>query len=144
MVIQFSERLKEFMFEKGLNAPALAKVTGIERSTINGLERGAHYPSIKVFIKLLDFFNCSADFLLGISDNDPKGINFKPVQPFGEIFRAKLKNNNVSQYKIEKDLRLSGDLVYKWLNNLSQPSVESLVKIAEYLNCSVDFLLGRE
>ena len=52
-ITQFSERLKELMFERDLNAPALAKQTGIERSTINGLERGAHFPSIKVCSVLL-------------------------------------------------------------------------------------------
>ena len=143
-ITQFSERLKELMFERDLNAPALAKQTGIERSTINGLERGAHFPSIKVFVTLLDYFNCSADFLLGIIDNEPNEITFKPLQPFGEIFRSVLKKNQISQYKIEKDLHLSGDTVYKWLNNISQPNVESLVKISEYLDCSVDFLMGRE
>ena len=127
-ITQFSERLKELMFERDLNAPALAKQTGIERSTINGLERGAHCPSIKVFVTLLDYFNCSADFLLGIIDNEPNEITFKPLQPFGEIFRSVLKKNTV----------------YKWLNNISQPNVESLVKISEYLDCSVDFLMGRE
>lgn len=132
------------MFDRGLNAPALADATGIERSTINGLERGAHYPSTAVLLVLVDYFNCSADFLLGITDIHEEGRTFKPVQPYGPILRDTLKKHNITQYRIEKDIPISGATIYGWLHDKIVPSVDSFIKVAEYVGVTVDSLLGRE
>ncbi|MGN0822958.1 MAG: helix-turn-helix domain-containing protein [Candidatus Gallimonas sp.] len=139
----FVERLKEYMTEHELNATTLAPKIGFSRITISGLLNEAHVPSTEIIVALVEYFNCSADYLLGLVDY-PRNVVFKPVKPFGESLRKCLKENGKSEYKLQKELNVSSSLTYRWLNNKAVPTVESLIKLSKYFDCSVDYLLGRE
>ena len=55
-----------------------------------------------------------------------------------------LKTKNISAYKLAKETGISESLFSKWKKNpTSEISSSNLVRIADYLDCSVDFLLGR-
>ena len=55
-----------------------------------------------------------------------------------------LKENNISAYKISKETGISESLFSKWKKNpTSEISSINLTKIADYLDCSVGYLLGR-
>ena len=138
----FSERLKEYMSDKNLNAPALAKQIGAERSTINGLERGAFIPSTKIFVKLITYFNCSADYLLG-REEYPREEKFSPITPVWERVDKLLYQANKNKYCLKKDLNISTSVIQRWSKAVSVPSIESVDKLADYFDVSVDFLLGR-
>ncbi len=139
------ERLKELMFYKGVNAPALAKELGIRSSTITRYLQGVCLPQFEIFVALLEYFNCSADYLLGVIDlPKQEGQNFAPVPPFCRQFRAAMKGCGVSQYALQKRTGITWSNFHKWLNGISLPYADSLVKLANGLDCSVDFLLGRE
>lgn len=139
---KFSERLCECVGEEG-SVSQLAKELHIARSTIFELMRGSFLPSTRVLILLVERFQCSADYLLGLAEL-PKAYDFKEVLPFSDRLREVLRLFSVTQYRLEKDTGFSGAIVYGWLSGRSVPSVDSLVRLAEYLGCSVDFLLGRE
>ena len=55
-----------------------------------------------------------------------------------------MKLFGVSQYRLEKDLPVSGSVVYHWLNGKAVPTVDSLIRLSDFFGCSVDFLIGRE
>lgn len=139
----FVERLKEYMGEHGLNATTLAKEINFSRVTISGLINEAHTPSTEIVIALVEYFNCSADYLLGL-DDIPRSTTFKPVTPFGDNLRKCLKESGSSEYRLQKDLNISSSLTYRWLNNIALPKVESLIRLKNHFGCSVDYLLGRE
>ena len=144
-LLKFTERMNEFMVIHSLNATSLAEKTGIARPTISGLLRAEHLPSTKALKTFADFFECPTDYLLGLIDDFPE--NFKKAQPlmsFGEHFRTLLKETNTSQYELTKRHKISGNLLYKWLHNESEPSVYNLIKLSKALSVSVDCLLGRE
>lgn len=42
-----------------------------------------------------------------------------------------------------KSIGISSGIISKWKSTGSLPNGESLIKIADYLDCSVDYLLGR-
>ena len=44
---------------------------------------------------------------------------------------------------VAKDIGISSGVVTKWKNGTTIPNGETLIKIADYLDCSVDYLLGR-
>ncbi|MDE5943251.1 MAG: helix-turn-helix domain-containing protein [Clostridia bacterium] len=140
---KFSERLKEYMDERGLNGAALAREVNANRTSVAEFIRGEHLPSTQNFLAMLDYFNCSADYILGLSEV-PSRTEFLQMPPFGKRLREVIEFFGSSQYRIEKDLKLSGSIVYNWLFGKSLPSVESLEKLASYFECSIDFLLGRE
>lgn len=48
----------------------------------------------------------------------------------------------ITIYRIEKDCNLGNGSIMKWEN--SSPKVENVVKVADYFDVSVDYLLGRK
>ena len=139
---KFAENLSALMEEKNLNAPALADLIKTDRTNITRYLRGERLPLYDVFTKLIEFFNVSADVLLGRLDYcDVK--EFHPVQPFGTTLRRVLEETKTSQYRVIKDLHISQATMYYWLLNNRLPNVENMDKLADYLDVSIDYLLGR-
>lgn len=65
---KFSKRLKELRQEKGLSLEQLAKEINVSDVAIGRWERKLRIPNIEVLIALAQFFNVSADYLLGLTD----------------------------------------------------------------------------
>ena len=139
---KFAENLSSYMQEKNIHAPALALQIQTDRSNITRYLRGERLPSFKGFLALCDYFAVSADVLLGLKDFTSER-EFLCVENFSERLRRVMAETGVTQYRLEKDTAISGASVYKWLFGLSLPSVENLVKLATYMDVSVDYLLGR-
>ncbi len=62
---------------------------------------------------------------------------------FSTIFGKYLQDNKITAYKVAKETGISQGLISDYKNGTKKPSTENLVKIADYLDCSTDFLLGR-
>ena len=54
-----------------------------------------------------------------------------------------MSETKTTQYRIERDTGISGASMYNWLFGKSIPKMESIVRLAEYMEVSVDYLLGR-
>ena len=137
-----SESLKDLMEEAEINAPALAKATGIDSSTILTFLRGDGLPYVDTLVTLADYFKCSTDYLLGLTDKLSEE-EFRRRPPFPEQLTFLLKHFNVTKYRMEKDTGLAEKTVNRWHNGKTQPTVDSLIRLAKYFDCSVDFILGR-
>lgn len=66
----FGIKLKRLRDEKELTQKELGELLGFTRATISSYERCALYPSIEALIKICQFFNVSADYMLGLSDTN--------------------------------------------------------------------------
>ncbi len=139
---KFSENLKDLLSEAELNASSLARRTEIDASTLAALLRGESLPSMETLIKLADHFLCSTDYLLGLSD-DLKEISPRRVPPFPERLTFLLQYFKVTKYRLEHDTGFSEKTVNRWHNGKTCPAADSLIRLAKYFDCSVDFLLGR-
>jgi len=64
----FSERLIALRKERGFSQYEFAKVLKMSRSTISGYETEGKEPNYSTLRMFAEFFNVSADFLLGLSD----------------------------------------------------------------------------
>ena len=53
------------------------------------------------------------------------------------------KEKNISQAKLAKDINVSLSVVCYWETDRSEPTAPNLVKLADYFEVSVDYLLGR-
>ena len=62
---------------------------------------------------------------------------------FTEIFVQILQNKNISAYKVAKETAISQGLMNEYKNGIKLPTLQNIIKIADYLDCSVDYLLGR-
>ena len=137
------ERLKELMFDKGINAPKLAKDLHIGSNSITRCLSGKTLPKFHTFVAIITYFNCSADFLLGLNDYPQTERNYLPCPPFQESFRNAMQACGFSQYELQKQTNISWSNFHFWLNGIRSPYLDNLVKIAQTMDCSVDFLIGR-
>ena len=140
---KLSESLKELMAEHNLNQVTLAEKLGSGRTKFSDILNAKNAPNYNTFVKLIEYFNCSADFLLGLKEYPCEDVEYKPVQPFSVRLRAVLKETGKTQYSFIKETRISWGVFYNWLTGKTLPSVDNLVKVANYFSCSVDYLLGR-
>ena len=137
------ERLKILMVDRGVNAPKLAKTLGIGSNTITRYLQGVGTPNFDIFIKLVEYFICSADFLLGVEAQPFYTKNFLPLPEFAQHFREVMAECNITQYALHKKTGISWNNFHKWLKGERLPYANSLLKLASAMGCSVDVLLGR-
>ncbi len=62
---------------------------------------------------------------------------------FTERFVEIIQEKKIRPYHIAKETGISTGLLSAYKRGEKIPSVENLIKIADYLDCSVDFLLDR-
>ena len=62
---------------------------------------------------------------------------------FTNIFVEYISTQNITAYQIAKATGISQGLMNEYRNGVKIPTVNNLVKIADYLGVSVDYLLGR-
>ena len=63
---------------------------------------------------------------------------------FTEVFVEILQKRNITAYQIAKETGISQGLMGEYKKGLKVPTTQNLIKIADYLNVSIDLLLGRE
>lgn len=133
----FSKLLKKLRRSRGLTQDQLAAIIGVERSSVGKYESTNTIPSIDVLNAIADHFEVSIDYLLGRND-DTIHINDKIYR----IRNARV-SKNLTQQELAKLLGVSRSTIAMWETNASQPNNEMLVGLADYLEVSVDYLLGR-
>ena len=106
-------RLKQLREEFNMTQQELANKLDCAKSSIAMYEKGSRKPSLDILIKLAEFFNCSIDYILNLSEvrsndhfHDPfdlseMGINiqdytpptYKQKEQLAELIKIFLKDN---------------------------------------------------
>ena len=85
----------------------------------------------------------SIDYIIG-NTSERKFKKYKIHQTnFYEIIVTMLKNANLSQRKLCKDLNISKSNFGRWKNG-TVPNFSTIIEISKYLNCNIDDILERE
>ncbi|MBO4583975.1 MAG: helix-turn-helix transcriptional regulator [Clostridia bacterium] len=63
------DRLKQLRKARGLTQLAVQMKTGIEQALLSKFENGERVPPTETLVKLADFYEVSADYLLCRTDN---------------------------------------------------------------------------
>lgn len=63
---------------------------------------------------------------------------------FAERMLELRKEKGISQAVLAKQLQVSYAVICYWETDRSEPTAPNLVKIADYFDVSVDYLLGRK
>lgn len=140
----FHERLAGLIIESETSVQELSEKYGLSLSALYKWLRGVCYPSFDNLVLLADNFGCSADYLLGLKDDEVEYTANEQRQPFDVLFSDLLKEKNVSEYRLVKQTGLARSKVDEWRKAASLPSVESLVLVAKFFDVTVDRLVGRE
>lgn len=62
---------------------------------------------------------------------------------FSEVLKQLRKDRKVTQTELGNFCGYSHVAVVKWENGQREPSIETLIKIADFFNVTLDYLLGR-
>ena len=140
--LKIGERLTELMNEKGVSNNELATVLGVTPCSVGRWKRGVKNMRFTQFIMIADYFNCSLDFLVGRNETY---IDFIPKQcpPFYEHFKKLISDKGISRNKINTDTKIKSSHLVDWKNG-AEPQIHSLIELAEYLDISLDILVGRD
>ena len=65
----------------------------------------------------------------------------KPIDNLNNLRKIR-ENRNITQVKLATDLEVTQELISRYELGSSFPQVNMLIKLANYFNCSVDYLLG--
>lgn len=68
MRYSIKDRIKELRLENKMNQSELAQKCNVKQSCVSKWERGETLPDADMIIILVEIFNVSADYLLGIKD----------------------------------------------------------------------------
>ena len=138
----FSNRLKELMEENGLNAESFSKKIGVAPTIVRRWclpHKDIYFSNV---LRVAEYFNCSFDYLCKrseiILDFTPK-----PCPPFMEWLPIVIKEQGKSTYKIFKDTKIKSSHFALWRKG-REPLLSSLGVLADYLDCSLDRLVGRD
>lgn len=142
----FVSRLRELIADCGITIKELAFRTGINKNLITNWmsESNKYMPGVKNLIKLADYFGCTIDYFIGISDDywrTEKGAR----DAFPENLRKNIKKRNVTISGMKRDLNLSSTrVIYDWLNGRNLPQIDYLIRLSAYFGVSLEDLLGNE
>lgn len=140
---EFVERLDELMFEHNLNRKTLAQKLEISATCLTHYLQDRHIPTVEHLVKIADFFQCSTDFLLGRKEEN-RLLTFQPCPPFSQRLVFLKEYFACSSYQIYHNTNISKSSYYEWRSGKRQPTIENIVRLANYFDCRVDFVLGRE
>lgn len=138
----FAERLSERMNELNLSSETLAKRIAVNISTINDWKRGKFLIVLSNLLKLADSLECSMDFLAGRTETI---LDFTPkaCPPFYPHLCTILEKRNTTKYKLYKEKVVSRNTFDHWKNGID-PHIVTLCRLADYLDISIDYLVGRD
>ena len=92
---KFPKNLANLRKENGINQKTAAAQLGVSQALLSHYEKGIREPGFDFLLRAADYYNCSADYLLGRT-NDKRGIAYIPEEytpdtgeeyPFSEISR---------------------------------------------------------
>lgn len=104
----------------------------------------SYLPSLHAVVELAKSFNCSADFLLGLSDFPDSADENIDVNSFCKNLNRFAKLHPTKFYLLKKQgFCKEFSSFYNWLNGKYLPDALSLAKLAKRLNISADALLKK-
>lgn len=142
---KFSQTLNYLIKQEDLTLLELQKQVGINNAQLGRYVAGYYEPSLTNAIILSNYFSCSLDFLFGLDDikmreQIVRGAN---QELFLERLKYLIKANNTNENRISKQLNFARHGFLRWRKFKIFPEMSILVKLAEFFNVTIEFLIGR-
>ena len=137
-------RLYYLRKKKGLTQDDVAKQLGVSRQAYANYESGNREPNIALLKKLSEFYQVSIDYIL---DNQFMNLQPQTMEPeCGSRIRIKeaRKKINITARELADHIQVAESTVSLYENGKGEPNYSTLIKIANYLNVSIDYLLGND
>lgn len=137
----FNTTLFEIMNEKNMSVREFAAFLGFKDSTFRDVLRSENI-MLRNALKIVDKLGTSLDYFERRTKtyrcNYKKGYTFDICETLKEY----LKNNKVSYNKLCDDIKISKANMSRWTQG-GDPKYQTIVKLADYFNVSIDKFVGR-
>jgi len=139
---KFADILKDLIDGTGMSVRQISLESGVSSVQLGRYLKGA-LPILRVAIKIADYFNCSLDYLFGLTDiNKTNNYSEYNHELFMERYLKVLEDNNISHFKFCQFAGLSESTLRHWRYG-EMPKIETLIVIAQKFSISLDYLIGR-
>ena len=137
-MFNFIKAVKEILEEQGRSTADLFADKVISENTF--YKYNQRNPSLKSLIKIVNYLKVSIDYLYEFSnENKFHPYSLSKIKFYNNLM-SMISSANISCRQFSKDLNYSRDNVLRWRKG-TLPSIECLIEIAKYFNCSIDDLL---
>ena len=137
----FREKLKEIIEESNISIREHANLSGVSQSSLSLWTRFDIIPETKSIIRLAKYFQCPVDYFLGLTDEIKTKFSDNPVS-CSERLKALIAEKNMTQYRASMNLHINNAMMTDWIKYKTLPSFDNLILLADYFNCSADYILG--
>ena len=149
---KFHEKLKMLRKKKGLTQQEVAELVHVGRGVYTNWELGNRNPNYENLSMLACIFDVSIDYLLGdyleISKERYLKIKESYLMKTSNVFPQRLKElrlkKGLTQTELGEKVGVKQSTFTNWENGKREPNFETIIKIADLLEVSVDWLFGRE
>ena len=153
--MQIIDRILELIKTNGITEYRVMKDCSLQANSFTYWKNGRAIPSLDALKKIALYFNVSLDYLVGIKSQNEQNISLT-CQPLSDSISQGMENSilekinelikhyNITPNKLLVSCGLQSNAFTKWKNGIAKPSLDALIKIANYFNVSIDYLVGRE
>lgn len=140
------KRLRNIREDNDLSQITMARILNIPRSTYSLWELGINIIPLDYLYKFANYFNCSIDYIIGISNNKVNNYKMQKLnlKQLGKNIRKYRKQNNISQENLAKLLGVTQPCIARYEKGIIEISTYNLYKISRYLNIPIDKLINEQ
>ena len=152
-------KLKQLRLESNISQKDLAKYLNVGERTISMWENNQREMDHKTLLKVSSYFHVSVDYLLGkkniqneiVSSNITSDENFHKkteIMTFGKKFKNRRIEMGLTQEQFANEFNkrynysFAKSTISNYENDLRTPEMNVIIKLAEMMNISIDYLLG--
>ncbi len=117
---ELKDRIKQLRNEKGITQDDLASYLRISRSTVAGYETGKRKPDTDTLQKIVEYFDVSVDYILGLTDERT---------PADKIKKALSDDPELADFWDKLSQREDLQLLFKQTKDLSPKAIHQVIRI---------------
>ena len=106
--MNFGDILFQLRTERGIYQKQLAEYLSVSIGTISNYENGVHCPDLNMLCRIAEYFDVSADYLLGLTTNsmpiDSLNVKLSDEETVGSVLNSILELSQSSRYSAAKYL----------------------------------------
>lgn len=130
--------LKDLIKESGKTQKDIAFELKISQQRLSNYVSGIREPDNETLLVFANYFGVSLDYLLG---REPviESTRYIHALPLRELRKSK----NLSVKQLSELIGIQERSIYLYENGKQEPNYETLLKLADFFDVSIDYLLGR-
>ena len=148
---KFHEKLKMLRKKQGFTQKEVARLLGTVQGVYSKWERGVYEPNYENLSMLACIFDVSIDFLLSDYIEFSKDKYLRMQESYliiSNVFPQRLKEirikRGLTQTEVGEKVGVKQSTFTNWENGKREPNFEIVIKLADLLEVSVDWLFGRK